>query len=55
MFSLSYAIYDIVACTYYGLADSGLYIHHVLCLFGFGAPIIQGYGAVIALGGLFVA
>ena len=53
--SLSYSLYDLIACTYYGLADSGLYIHHILCLIGFFVPLYSQYGAVIGLGGLFCA
>jgi hypothetical protein len=37
------------------LYDAGLVIHHSLCLLGFGSALLQGYGAMDSLGGLFVA
>lgn len=55
LFSLSYCIYDFVACVYFGLADGGLVLHHSLCVLGFGSALWQGYGAIDSLGGLFVA
>lgn len=55
MLSLSYCIYDFVACLYFGLADAGLVIHHTLCVLGFGSAILEGYGAIDGIGGLAVA
>ena len=55
MFSLSYCIYDFVACVYFKLADAGLVLHHSLCVLGLGSALLQGYGAIDALGGLAVA
>lgn len=48
-------VYDTVACFYYGLWDSGLVIHHSLCLMGFGFALWFNYGAIDSVGGLFVA
>jgi hypothetical protein len=55
IFCVGYEIYDMVACAIFGLADFGLVIHHTLCLFGFGSAMFEGYGAMGAFGGLFVA
>lgn len=55
LFSLSYCLYDFVACLIFGLADGGLILHHSLCVLGFGSAVLQGYGAIDSLGGLFVA
>jgi hypothetical protein len=51
---MSYEIYDLVACSIFGLADFGLVLHHTLCLFGFGSALIEGYGALGPIRGLFV-
>jgi len=32
--SCAYFIYDFIACVYYGLADTGLVLHHAMCLVG---------------------
>jgi len=32
--SCAYFVYDFIACVYYGLADTGLVVHHGLCLAG---------------------
>ena len=55
MFSLAYSVYDLLACIYYGLADAGLYIHHLCCAVGFGTAVFSGYGAIDGIGGLFIA
>ena len=55
LFSLSYVIYDFFACVYFRLADGGLVLHHSLCVLGYSSALIQGYGAIDSIGGLFVA
>ena len=55
MFSLAYSVYDLLACIYYGLADAGLYIHHLSCAVGFGTGFFAGYGAIDGIGGLLIA
>lgn len=55
MFSLSYCIYDLLACIYYRLSDFSLISHHLFCILGFGFASMTGYGAIDAIGGLFVA
>ena len=49
MFSLSYFIYDIIACFYYKLADIGLIIHHTLCITGYISVQYYGYGGTSCL------
>ena len=55
MFSLSYSVYDLLACLYYGLADTGLIIHHLACAVGFGCAFFTNYGAIDSIGGLWIA
>ena len=55
LFSLSYCIYDLVACIYYRLSDMSLISHHLFCILGFGFAAWTGYGAIDGIGGLFVA
>ena len=55
LFSLSYCIYDLIACIYYGLSDSGLVIHHLFCVLAFGSAVFSGYGGIDSMGGLFAA
>jgi len=55
LFSLSYCIYDLLACVYYRLSDFSLISHHLFCILGFGFGAWSGYGAIDGIGGLFVA
>ena len=55
LFSLSYCVYDLLACIYYRLSDMSLISHHLFCILGFGFAAWCGYGAIDAIGGLFVA
>jgi len=50
--SAAYFFYDFLACAYYGLADMGLIIHHVMCLIGCLSIEITN-NATTALIGLF--
>jgi len=52
--SCAYFIYDFVACAIYGLADTGLVLHHTLCLLGIGACELNN-NATTGLLGLFLA
>lgn len=53
--SLSYIIYDLVACYYYDLFDMGLLIHHSLCILGYASGLASVYGSVVSLGGIYYA
>jgi hypothetical protein len=53
--SLSYIIYDLVACYYYDLFDGGLLIHHVLCILGYGSGLINTNGSIISVAGIYYA
>lgn len=55
MASLTYCVYDLLACLYYRLSDASLVIHHSFSIAGFGFALLEGYGAIDAIGGLFVA
>jgi len=52
--SLAYFTYDFMACAYYGLIDTGLILHHVMCLVGIGSCELLN-NATTALIGLFLA
>ena len=40
---------------YYKIADSGLLIHHLLCIFAFGTAAQSGYGGLDSMVGLLCA
>lgn len=52
---MSYVIYDLIACYWYDLFGWGLLIHHSTCILGYLSALISGYGAALAIGGLFYA
>jgi hypothetical protein len=52
--SCAYFLYDFIACAYYGLADTGLVLHHAMCLIGIGSSELMN-NATTALMGLFFA
>jgi len=52
--SCAYFLYDFFACAYYGLLDTGLVLHHVMCLLGIGSSELMN-NATTALFGLFFA
>jgi len=52
--SSAYFLYDFLACAYYGLADTGLVLHHAMCLIGIGSCELMN-NATTALMGLFLA
>lgn len=47
--SMSYFTYDLLACMYYDLTDAGLYIHHLLVIFGYVMDELYGYGGTETL------
>lgn len=47
--SMAYFTYDLIACIYYHLTDSGLYIHHFLVIFGYLMDEVYGYGGTETL------
>jgi len=52
--SCAYFTYDFLACVYYGLADTGLVLHHTLCLLGIISCELMN-NATTGLMGLFLA
>lgn len=52
--SLSYFLYDFIACVYYGLCDLPLVLHHGMCLLGIGLSELTNNGTC-ALFGIFFA
>jgi hypothetical protein len=52
--SCAYFMYDFIACAYYGLIDTGLILHHGMCLLGIGSCELTN-NATTALIGLFLA
>ena len=54
VWSLSYFIYDMIACWYYGLLDGSTIVHHAVCWLGEGTAVFYGWGATAALGGLII-
>lgn len=51
--SSAYFTYDLIACIYYHLTDSGLYIHHFLVIFGYLMDEVYGYGGTETLSDYF--
>jgi hypothetical protein len=49
LISVAYFTYDMIACTYYGLTDFGLYFHHCLVIFGYATDEYYGYGGTETL------
>lgn len=52
--SCAYFLYDLFACVYYGLADTGLVLHHIMGIVGIGSSELMN-NATTALIGLFLA
>lgn len=50
-----YFFYDMIACSYYGITDAGLIIHHSMTILGYIICHIYGHGAIESLYGLFLA
>lgn len=44
-----------MACYYYDLFDWGLLIHHGLCILGYSSALMNEYGSIVAIAGLFYA
>lgn len=55
MISLSYFIYDTLACIYYRLMDRSLLIHHFICILGFLMGLLGFKGVYYMIVGLAVA
>lgn len=53
--SMSYVIYDLIACYWYNLFGMGLFVHHSTCIVGYLSALISGHGGALAIGGLFFA
>jgi len=53
--STAYFITDAIACTNFGLADGGLYLHHSLAIGGYVSGILATYGATDGIWGIFYA
>lgn len=49
MLSMSYFVYDFLACLYYGLVDLGLVIHHSFAIVGYCGAIFGSNGSIYAL------
>ena len=53
--SVSYFIYDFIACLYYGIYDQNLIIHHTSAITGFLIALFSNQGAKISILGLMIA
>jgi hypothetical protein len=53
--SVSYFIYDFIACLYYGIYDQNLVIHHTSAITGFLIAMFSENGAKISILGLMIA
>ena len=47
--SVAYFSYDLIVCICYDLTDFGLYIHHILVIFGYFMDEYYGYGGTETL------
>lgn len=54
-FSLSYFIYDLLACYIFGMFELKLLIHHSLCIAGFSIILFSGKGIFVGVIGLLIA
>lgn len=55
LFSVTYFIYDFIACVYFGIWDKSLVLHHSSSIFGFMVAFLSPFGAKLSLYGLFIA
>ena len=55
MFALSYSVYDVIACVYFGISDTGFLLHHLFCWAAFGTVAFSGWGGIASMGGFVVA
>ena len=53
--SLGYFLYDLLACYWFGLIDSKILVHHLLCIFTFIYPFVTGKGIFGGILGLSMA
>jgi hypothetical protein len=53
--SVSYFIYDFIACIYFGIYDQNLIIHHTSAITGFLIAFYSQHGAKISILGLLIA
>jgi len=51
----AYFLYDFIAMAYYGLLDSSMTIHHVVCVLGIYISLMEGFSANDVIAGLFIA
>jgi len=51
--SCAYFLYDFIACVYYGLCDTGLVLHHGMCLLGIGSSGLMNNATTAIMGLLF--
>eukprot|EP01017_Pseudomicrothorax_dubius_P017057 TRINITY_DN1936_c0_g1_i4.p1 TRINITY_DN1936_c0_g1~~TRINITY_DN1936_c0_g1_i4.p1 ORF type:complete len:264 (+),score=51.90 TRINITY_DN1936_c0_g1_i4:75-866(+) len=53
--SFGYFFYDMIACAYYKLTDTGLIIHHTSAMLGYLTSLVNGVGCTDSLMGLYLA
>jgi hypothetical protein len=53
--SFGYFAYDFVVMCYFGLMDTGMFIHHFICIFGMMVCLAQNISANYLVAGLFVS
>ena len=47
--SMSYFLYDLLACIYYDLSDTGLLLHHSTAILGYANVLVLKLGATLSL------
>lgn len=55
MISLSYFVYDTVACIYYKLIDRSMLLHHIVCITALALCLMGFKGSFYLIVGLSVA
>ena len=50
-----YFLYDLVVMAYFGLLDKTMFVHHWICIFGFGMSLWIGISSHYTICGLFIA
>ena len=55
MNSAGYFMYDFIAMAYFGLLDSGMFIHHNICIIGMVLALCEGVSANYIVAGTFVS
>lgn len=55
LISITYFIYDTIACMAYGLMDKSMLMHHLVCIFALGLCLIGFEGTFYLIVGMSVA